>query len=403
MAKKFERIMPGVYLVGRTDSNPGIVYFRKMFNGKRVIRKASVQGALALDVKGRPTRQLKAEAANWAASGMNKAFMEKRQGLPEMTFEKLLEEYKKAAELERIKSGKPTRETVRTACVGVGRIVGEAGLKMSDRCSKMTADMIDVTIAMMVKKGLKKITAWSYALGLQMATARWTRAYYRRAGYEPTVIELPTKRNMRPPRYERPTKEQLEEVGKWYEGLWKEEDKRKWLAATMMLQFAMRNGDVQRATRGMFEKRLVKTRSGETVERMIISYKPHKTSSSSGRTVAWPIAQSIWERIRQAEKEIEMKFADNGRWKGYEDEKKKLVPFAGALFARMNEELRKIFKDRSKACYELRKICVDHVYQTLGPGKASAISGDDLKTVSYYYADPSQALDEEGLDIAELL
>ncbi len=72
-------------------------------------------------------------------------------------------------------------------------------------------------------------------------------------------------------------------------------------------------------------------------------------------------------------------------------------------YLRINKELRKIFPEAQKASYELRKICIDHIYQSRGPAMASAISGDDLKTVTYYYADPSQAIEQDGVDIAELL
>ena len=34
----------------------------------------------------------------------------------------------------------------------------------------------------------------------------------------------------------------------------------------------------------------------------------------------------------------------------------------------------------SKASYELRKICIDHIYQNLGAEMASSISGDDIRT-----------------------
>ena len=44
----------------------------------------------------------------------------------------------------------------------------------------------------------------------------------------------------------------------------------------------------------------------------------------------------------------------------------------------------------SKASYELRKICIDHVYQKFGAEMAVSISGDDIKTIIKYYADPSQ-------------
>ena len=44
----------------------------------------------------------------------------------------------------------------------------------------------------------------------------------------------------------------------------------------------------------------------------------------------------------------------------------------------------------SKASYELRKICIDHIYQRFGAEKAVSISGDDIRTISRYYADPAQ-------------
>ena len=407
MAEKFEMIMPGVYLRGKSDRNPGTVYFRKMFNGKRIAQRASVQGALAIDVKGRPTKLLKAEAANWAASQMNKAYIEKREGAREMTFRVLLEEYPKAAQLERVKSGKPSAKSVENTVKGIAQFLKVAGLSLDDKCSKLTTDLFDITITQLISTGRSKATAWSYAAALQGAAARWTGPYYRRENYTPPVFQLPAKRNMRPARYARPTNEQLDAVKAWYDSLWKEQDKRKWLAATLMLQFAMRNGDAERAKPEIFEKRLLKSKTGESVERIVLHYTPRKTSTSSARSVAWPVAPALWERIETARKEILLAAkAEEGRgwWlKCGEEEKNKLIPFGHMTYIRINKELRKIFPDAKKASYELRKICVDHVYQNMGLEKASAISGDDPKTVMYYYADPSRAVEEEGLDITNLL
>ena len=426
MAKKFEAVMPGVYLVGRSERNPGIVYFRRMFNGKRIIKKATVQGAMALDAKGRPTKALKQEAANWSASRINQAYIEKREGLKEMTFADLMKEYPKAAELERVKSGKPSETTVTNTLKAVTQFICAAGLAETDRCSKLTTDLFDVTITKLIKNGRARTTAWTYAAATQTASARWAGPYYRREGFKPPQFVLPAKRNMKPQRYARPTKEQLDQVGTWYEKLWEEPDKRLWLAATMMLQFAMRNGDAEKAAPDIFQKRTIKTKEGATVERMVLCYTPHKTSTSSGRSVAWPVAPTLWERIEEARKSIKsatertMEDAANldfkegeayrsrrggiGWWriKG-EGESKKLIPFGHMTYQRINKVLRKIFPEAQKASYELRKICIDHIYQSRGPAMASAISGDDLKTVTYYYADPSQAIEQDGVDIAELL
>ena len=56
----------------------------------------------------------------------------------------------------------------------------------------------------------------------------------------------------------------------------------------------------------------------------------------------------------------------------------------------MNRQLRALGFKGSKASYELRKICIDHVYQRFGAERATSISGDDIKTISRYYADPSK-------------
>ena len=54
------------------------------------------------------------------------------------------------------------------------------------------------------------------------------------------------------------------------------------------------------------------------------------------------------------------------------------------------------------ARYELRKICIDHIYQKFGAEMASSISGDDIRTVMRYYADPS-AVNVEGVRVVDLL
>ena len=53
-------------------------------------------------------------------------------------------------------------------------------------------------------------------------------------------------------------------------------------------------------------------------------------------------------------------------------------------------DLRGLGFSGSKASYELRKICIDHIYQRFGAEKAVSISGDDIRTISRYYADPAQ-------------
>ena len=72
----------------------------------------------------------------------------------------------------------------------------------------------------------------------------------------------------------------MAKVRKWYLAL----EGGMWFAATMMLEFAMRNGDVLRLESGNFVQR-----DGQ----WFLSYMPHKTALTSGRTVFWPIHADI--------------------------------------------------------------------------------------------------------------
>ena len=56
----------------------------------------------------------------------------------------------------------------------------------------------------------------------------------------------------------------------------------------------------------------------------------------------------------------------------------------------LNAVMRRFGFTGTKGAYELRKICVDHVYQRFGAEMAVSISGDDIRTIMYYYADPAQ-------------
>ena len=80
--------------------------------------------------------------------------------------------------------------------------------------------------------------------------------------------------------------------------------------------------------------------------------------------------------------EIWEKFNDYGRLSG--------LDVTRETFETLNRELRVLGFHGSKASYELRKICIDHVYQKYGAEMAVSISGDDIRTITKYYADPAQ-------------
>ena len=154
--------------------------------------------------------------------------------------------------------------------------------------------------------------------------------------------------------YTRPSNEVLSRLRAWYGKL----KGAKWFAVTMMLEFAMRNGDVDRVDDGYFV---------EIEGRHYLRYTPHKTALTSGRRVCWPVHEKIWRRI--AESGLDALRPDYLTW------------------LEIARDLRGLGFNGKKCAYELRKICIDHIYQRFGAEMAVSISGDDIKTISRYYAD----------------
>lgn len=106
-------------------------------------------------------------------------------------------------------------------------------------------------------------------------------------------------------------------------------------------------------------------------EKHFLCYTPHKTALTSGRWVCWPIHPDIWRC-----------FEDYGGLDG--------LDVTDETFDQINCDLRALGFTGHKGAYELRKICIDHVYQKYGAEMAVSISGDDIRTITRYYADPSR-------------
>lgn len=301
------------------------------------------------------------------------------------TFGDLLAVYPKIAAIERTKSERPCESRVWNIQCGVGRILDELGLTEATPINHLTRHKIDVFLAQSIEKGLSPNSAWTYALYLRGITARWTHPYYEARGWRIPAFDLPAFRR-KPTRYVRPDRETLLKIKAWYESLIIDADKRKWLAATLMLEFAMRNGDVTRLRWADFRER-----DG----RVCLCYTPRKTALTSARIVAWPVHQDLWSLI--------CKLREASPDRGGTHFQGLVVPAAAEVFKTLNKDLRsRNLVTGSKGCYELRKICIDHVYQKFGAEHASAISGDDIKTVTRYYADPS-AVTFAGVKIVDLI
>ena len=362
MARVQKKLAKGIYLCD------GRVFFRVMVDGERQMRKATLQGADALDARERPTKELKREYANWVLKRQSEAGTgsdEKR--VP--TCRQLANMYEVAAAQERVKNGgSPQERTVLNALKHFRYAVEGCDIGWESPYTDLTPDVLEDYFVKLIGQGKERVSAWTYVSGVQSITATWALRYYEREGYQVEKIKIPTIKNHKPGRYQRPKDETREAVKEWYAKLWEMEDKRYWLAATMMLQFAMRNGDVVAADGSCFVKRK---------DTMYLTYTPHKTASSSGRKVVWPIHGDVWKKIEEARRLIASKDGT-------------LVPAGAWTFARLNRMLREAvpeFKTIEKATYELRKLRIDAEYKRFGAERASALSGDDIRTLSYYYAD----------------
>ncbi len=269
----------------------------------------------------------------------------------------ILSYYPCAARAQFAKTGTPNVRTVRNILSGARRVFAIAGLTPMDPLTKLTRQTFDYALAQFLRLGLSRLTAATYINCVRALFARWARVYYTDKGWRLPKLEFPIFR-AQAPRYKRPSSEQLLRVKNWYASLTNE----MWLAATLMLEFAMRNGDVLRLRKENF----VEKDGG-----YFLDYVPHKTAQSSGRRIFWPIHPVIWTQI-----------VDAGGFDAFDLTTDTLIAISHAM--------RRLGFRGNKSAYELRKICIDHIYQHFGAELASSISGDDIKTVTHYYADPSK-------------
>jgi len=308
------------------------------------------------------------------------------------TFQQLLAEYPRIAQVERMKSESPCPKTVENVLSGVRLVVeavaeieqgrGAPPLTLDSPVSDLTRAHLDRYLASAAALGLSPVSAWAYVQHLRGISAKWTRSYYAERGWSVPPFDIPSCRR-RVTRYVRPDRETLLKVKTWYDSLLVRADKRDWIAVTLMLEFAMRNGDAGRLRWSDFRQRGGPADAAEG-DCPVLCYTPNKTALSSGRTVAWPVHPDIWRQFVS----IRAQMGDRAgtHFQGL------VLPAAHEVFMRLNREIaeRGFFPHTHKRCYEFRKICIDHVYQRFGAEIASSISGDDLHTILRFYADPAQ-------------
>lgn len=288
------------------------------------------------------------------------------------TIPMMLKVYLRSAEIEYLKCGRPSKGTIRNTICGVRVFIAWLnGKRVSKGLPYKNLDdnfplvsiikpvLIHKFLADLLHMEIKPITAMTYISQLRQLFARWVLPYYRDEGWK--IPDFPDfGKRPQAPRYIRPSSELLEKLKNWYTHL---PSGNVWFISTMMLEFAMRNSDILRLRKDNFIDR-----DG----RIFLNYTPHKTAQSSGRIVKWPVHPQIWERIKEIMKGSDLPILDNND------------------FNLLNKSMRELGFTGTKGAYELRKICIDHVYQKFGAEMAVSISGDNIRTILHYYADASQ-------------
>lgn len=372
-------MMPTMEQLKRTDGKfvrvAELLYVRngRLYGMKTVRRKllrkvAPVQGLEAIDAKGRVTAAAKRWVLQWSAMVESAEYFaqgeEKKAVVP--TFVELIREYEIVAEAEYALNQSPAPNTVAMCVAALKRIVKRAGLPLTSRVDGLTAEVLQRLADELLREGLKPVTVFAQFSQARSVFARWAMERYRLKGWTVEQPPWPRRRGraLLALRYERPPAALREATIAWY----REQEAKMpmvWVAATLMLQCGMRNSDAGRLRWSDF-----------VVEgdRVVLGYTPHKTAASSGRRVHCAISVGLYERLRAAGGRGEL-----------------VLEGAQEAYRLINCAMRSLGWSGGKGAYELRKMCIDRIYREFGAEAAVQVSGDDIRTVSRYYADPSRA------------
>lgn len=378
--RDWKKIEKGIYKIGEK------VYFRLMVDGRRKFERARLQGTAALDERGRATKDLRKEFRDWMFRLENGAAEERAAGPKMPSFQKVCDIYEIAARENRVKTGKPCEKRVYNVLQRVKGIVEACGFEMSDPADRLTEQAIDAYVCRRLESGaVKEVSVWGEMADVVGPLAGWMKKAYEREGYQMPAWKVPSHGAHKSERYKRLTKEQRGRVQAWYDGLW-DRNRKWWLAATMMMGYAMRNSDVTLMTGKFFKK--------DEKGRWWLEYMPHKTSRTSRRTVRAFVSDERMAMIREAagaawESGGLLLEIDGG---------------TGAWWQKLSRDFDDATKlERTKTLYELRKLCTDWYYRNRGVEAAVSISGDDIKTILYYYSNPEGVGTDNAVEVATIL
>lgn len=372
----------------------GVIYVEKSKDRRIRRQKTPMQGLAAIDARGRPTKELKAWHKSWVASIENERWEEveackARSSAP--TVSELVSAYREIAAAEYAAEGEPKPDTATANAQKLRLVAKDLTGEEDPRVDALTHDRIEKWVQDYCAKyqpeqqGRARVSAWSTLAQARSVWARWTRAKYERKGIRiPACLDKwPTQKRNMASAYKRPPEALREKTMRWYKHVKKDD---LWTAATLMIQFAMRPWSAAR---------LRWTDIDIGAESITLRYTPTKTENrtSRPREVRWPVPRSIYEGLRARGGKGEYVTPGANDTERY------------ALYTRrLCAVMRRLGWGREtygKACYELRKLCIDAVYRALGAEAAVQISGDNIATVLKYYADPNRG--REAVDVASMI
>lgn len=346
------------------------IYAIKWSKGKTYKQVAPMQDVLAINERGEPTKALKDWIANWVSRINNKDYIESLDATSRVpTFKEVIRYYKQIAEVEYQVTKRPAPETVKNVIYAIIRLLAYLNLTEDSKVNELKGSHVESWIYQTVGNGeIKAVSAYSTLKTALSLFSKWARRrYVNDMKWDiPSYSDMPKARGNATgvDAYSRPDDDLRQRTINTWNAMETLQPKT-WVAMTMMIAFAMRNGDV----RSLKWKQFMNINGQWT-----LVYTPSKTSvSARGRQVHWPLTTAMYERLRAA--------GDKGEY---------VLDNAKNILDGLNAIMRGIGWNGSKASYELRKMCIDQVYRTMGLERAIQISGDDSKTLQRYYADPSR-------------
>lgn len=371
----------------------GIVKCRIKRQGKYVERTAPYQGDHAYSVGKDGALKPRAALIKWLAE-IETAISEERfsalratrmrGGTP--TFSELLAVYRRECEIRRDTTGRPVTSSIASQAGCLRRMIEGLGLSLSDRIDKLTPNAVDRWVAgktSLAPKGELRDKAL-YSVRSEILQARcvfsaWLMAKYKAAGMEvdddfqkripiPVCAWTPVYRDP-PDALKRATVEGAESL--------KIEKPAVWSLYWLILSFGCRPSDAMRLRWGDFREI-----EGDGGSRLYLVYTPHKTRTSSRRSVTIPVADSVWRELTAV---CPRGDADEMIVKAYDKAKGRR-----SAHLELNAWMRSIGWSGEagyrKAAYELRKLFTSAVRNTYGVQAASDFCGSSVTMVQKYYA-----------------